>query len=162
MSDSEIKNNQENQDRSGAGAVKKTAAFLSRATGISSARKNIEIIKHRASFPLLRRVLSNELSTAKSKPAFIPLSDLSEEDRDRSYFWHTIIVAVTIPALIWTLLIMTKGLALGIKYDLWNPITNQGLYTSIPMTIFIVSKLYVSWRSRIWFKEISNLPRQES
>lgn len=162
MGDQENKKPQDNSNRSGAGAIKKTASFLYAASGIKSAKKNIEIIKHRGSFPLLRRVISNELKTTKSSPKFVDLSDLSEADRDRSLFWHTIIVAITLPALIWSIVIMTKGLAIGIKFDVWTPTLNQGLYTSIPMIIFTASKLYVSWNSRKWFKETSHLSRQES
>lgn len=151
-SSTEQNTNQNEQSRSGAEAIKKTIGFISVVSGYRSIKNNISILKHRASFPLLRRVLKNELKTSKNKPELIEAQEISQADRDRSLFWHTIIIAITVPALIWTILILTKALAIGIKFDVWTPSLNQGLYTSVPMIIFIVSKLYVSWHSRKAFK----------
>lgn len=146
---------EQNVSRSGGSAIQKTGSFLSSAIGLKSVRKNIGIIKHRASFPLFRRVLSNELKTSKGQPKIINAQEVSDVDIDRSYFWHTIIVAITAPALLWSIFILTKALAIGIKFDVWTPTLNQGLYTSIPMIIFTGSKLYVSWHSRKAFENIN-------
>jgi hypothetical protein len=143
-------------------AVRKLGGFLSRVSGYSNAKKNIAIVKHRASFPLLRRVLKNELSTTKSKPTVIQHTEVSEADRDRSLFWHTIIIAVTAPALLWSIFILTKALAIGLKFNVWNPALNQGLYTSIPMIVFTASKLYVSWHSRKAFKVMTIQDKREA
>lgn len=159
---SELEESHLHGGRSGAGAIKKTGSFLAGASGYRSLKKNMSIVKHRASFPLLRRVLSNELKISKSKPEIVDALTISEVDLDRSYFWHTIIIAITAPALIWSILILTKALAVGIKFDVWTPMLNQGLYTSVPMILFTASKLYVSWHSRKAFKKISLLKGREA
>lgn len=148
--------------RSGAGAIKKVATVASVMSGYKYAKKNISDIKHRASFPLLRKVLRKELDHRKSKPVIVDAMELSDTEIDRSYFWHTIIVAITIPALIWSLFILTKALGIGIKFDVWAPGLNPGLYTSIPMVIFTASKLAVSWHSRKAFKRINMMKGRES
>lgn len=144
--------NQSELSRAGAEAIRKSAGFISAATGYKSIKKNISILKFRASFPLLRRMIKNELKTSKSKPEIVDALEISDIDRDRSYFWHTIIIAVTAPALIWSIFILTKALAIGTRFDVWTPMLNQGLYTSVPMIIFTASKLYISWHSRKAFK----------
>ncbi len=153
---------QNQSSRSGAGAIKKAGSLLVSASGFNSFKKNIAIIKNRASFPLLRRVLKNELKATKGTPKTVSASDISEEDIDRSLFWHTIIVAITGPALIWSIFILTKALAIGLKFDVWTPTLNQGLYTSLPMIVFTASKLYVSWKSRIAFKIMNRQLNREA
>lgn len=159
------KNENENENensRSGAGAIQKVGNFIVAVSGFKSIKKNAAIIKHRASFPLLRRVLSNELKTTKNAPKIVAATDISEEDIDRSLFWHTIIVAITGPALIWSVFILTKALAIGFKFGVWTPTLNQGLYTSIPMIVFTASKLYVSWHSRLAFKAMNSHLNREA
>lgn len=152
----------EGENRSGSGAIRKVGGAIYTASGIKYAKKNIDILKNRASFPLLRKVVKDELKTSKGTPKLIDKKDISDEDIDRSYFWHTIIIAITGPALIWSIFILTKSLAIGIKFGVWSISLNQGLYTSIPMIIFTASKLYISWHSRKAFKDIKIQLKRES
>lgn len=158
----DIENASLKSERTPDSAVHKKRGVFSSLIGINSIKRNTDIIKKRASFPLLRRVLKNELKATRLAPEIVQAEKLSTEDIDRSLFWHTVIIAITIPALIWSIFILTNALAIGIKFDIWNPTMNQGLYTSIPIILFTASKLYVSWCSRKAFRAHNKLMRRDA
>lgn len=146
-------NPQQDTNRAGAGALRKTGGAVSRFIGYEKLTKNINILKHRASMPLLRKIFTGEFENQKAKPFVVSASELSEDVIQRSLFWHTFIIIFSAPALAWSILILTKALAIGIRFETWSPFYNQGLYTSVPIILFTSSKLYVSWHSRKAFKE---------
>lgn len=143
------------ESRSGAGAIRKLGKAVSTLSGYKSVTSNLKIIKHRASLPLLQRILKNELKTNKGKSEAVQGSDISQSDIDRSYFWHTFIVAITLPATIWLLITLTNSIAIGVRFGIWGITLNPALYTSAPMLVFVITKLYVSWHSRKAFKLIA-------
>ncbi|MCF6783408.1 hypothetical protein [Stutzerimonas stutzeri] len=118
---------------------RKPISFL---LGVEAWKRQGRILKHRASFPLLRQVIRSE---RKQSEKIIPLSQFNTEALQRSLLSHLFILAFTVPATLWAAYTLTKGLAAGIRFDTWfNPWLIQG----VPLLIFCAIKSLTSNYSR--------------
>lgn len=116
---------------------------------VESWKKQASILRKRASFPLLRRVISTERSLDST---IIPLADIPMEILERSKLGHAIIMAFMAPCLFWAILVTTKGIAALIKFD--APF-NGWLVGGAPMVIYSATKLITSNLSyKIFSREI--------
>lgn len=110
--------------------------------GVEAWKRQGQILKHRASFPLLRQVLRSEREQSES---VVPLRKISTKVLQRSLLSHLFILAFTVPAALWAAYTMTKGLAAGIRFDTWF---NAWLLQGIPLFIFCAMKSLTSNHSR--------------
>ncbi|MBA1280239.1 hypothetical protein [Stutzerimonas stutzeri] len=110
--------------------------------GVEAWKRQGRILKHRASFPLLRQVLRSEIKQAKNR---IQLNEISSDVLQRSLLAHIFILTFTVPATIWAAYSMTKGLAAGIRFDVWF---NGWLLQGVPVFIFCAMKALTSNHSR--------------
>ena len=99
-------------------------------------------LKHRASFPLLRQVVRGEIRQAR---AIIALEAIPTEVLERSLLSHFFILIFAVPAALWAAYMTTKGLAAGIRFDMWF---NGWLLQGVPVLIFCAMKVLTSNQSR--------------
>lgn len=116
-------------------------------------KRQAQILNGRIRFPLLRRVLSQEI---KRRSQHILLSEIDEKSLESSKIGHALILAIMIPCFIWALITITRGLAAAIKFDI---IINSGLITGLPFAAFTGAKLTMSYLS---YRAISGELRKRS
>lgn len=119
--------------------TRKTIGFV---FAFNAWKRQASILKHRASFPLLRQVLRTELKQANRQ---IELSEITSEVLQRSLLSHIFILLFTVPATLWAAYTMTKGLSAGIRFDVWF---NGWLLQGVPVFIFCAMKALTSNHSR--------------
>ncbi|WP_326430285.1 hypothetical protein VQ574_21420 (plasmid) [Stutzerimonas frequens] len=122
--------------------LQKTRKVARLVLAVDAWKRQFGHMKHRASFPLLRRVVSTELSQARN---LIQLSDIETRVLERSLLSHTLILLFVIPATLWSGYIMIKGLSAGIRFDVW---LNAWLIQGIPMFVFFSMRTLISNKTR--------------
>jgi hypothetical protein len=128
-------------------AVKRLGVpFLSYVSGYGSIKRQAAIMKHRMSFPMLHQARSRQAEAREvaAQKQLVMLDELSEQQLSRSRRGHLLILWVMIPAGIWALLTLARGLAALIRFDVY---LNSWLMTGIPLTIFTVIKIATSLKA---------------
>ncbi len=110
--------------------------------GMEAWKRQGRILKHRASFPLLRQVLRTE---RKQSEKVVQLEKINTEVLQRSLLSHLFILAFTVPGTLWAAYTMTKGLAAGIRFDTWF---NAWLVQGVPLLVLCAMKTLTSNHSR--------------
>ncbi|MDZ5605241.1 hypothetical protein SJI00_20930 [Pseudomonas sp. RP23018S] len=96
------------------------------------------ILKKRGSFPLLRTVLNNNVV---SNRVIIPTEVISDHLIAKSIIGHRLMVAaVTIP-LIYGLVLIPRGVAMGLKIGDWM---NSNLFLGVPLLLYSGMRLMMS------------------
>lgn len=122
--------------------LEKTRKAFTFVLALNSWKRQAGILKHRASFPLLRQVMRTELTQARKN---IELATIPTETLQRSLLSHCFILFFAVPATIWAAYMTTKGLAAGIRFDVWF---NGWLLQGIPVFVFCAMKALTSNHSR--------------
>ncbi|MDH4602447.1 MULTISPECIES: hypothetical protein [Pseudomonas syringae group] len=126
------------------GRTRRVARFV---LAIDAWKRQAQILNGRLRFPLLRRVLSQEI---RRRSEHILLSELEQQTLENSKLGHILILVVMVPCFLWALILITRGLAAAIKFDV---VFNSWLITGIPFALFTGAKLFMSYLS---YKAISN------
>lgn len=104
-------------------------------------KRQIKIVAHRASFPLLRQFLRSELAQSRS---MVMLSSIDNQTLMRSKIGHMILMIVMGACCFWSLITLTKGLAAAIRFDV---LFNSWLISGVPLAIFTALRLRASYLS---------------
>jgi len=96
------------------------------------------ILKKRGSFPLLREVLKNNVT---SNRVIIPTNIISDHYIAKSIIGHRIVLAVTSMTFIYALTLFSRGLAVGVKMNVWF---NGSLVMSLPLIVYSGMKVLMS------------------
>src|SRR3990167_6153731 len=105
--------------------------------------------------PLLRQ----GLKSARSGYAPTPAADLASDVLSKSVLGHGFILVVAIPALLWTLMNLGRGIALLIQYGRFG--TNDYLLVSVPLTLYLGMRILISAKSLSVFRnELSSREAQ--
>lgn len=138
-------------------AVKPAKPFLGRtrkalrwASGYDNYKKRAAFLKERASFPILRAVIRKEREANRQT---FDLSTIPDNIVAKSILSHTLMLVIAIPALLWSLLTLTKGLALAFRYDM---IFNNYLLFSVPLVITLGCRAHISLHARGLLKDEFN------
>ncbi|MFJ7794585.1 hypothetical protein [Pseudomonas sp. NPDC096950] len=135
--------------------TKRFGRFLVWYVGWERLKKNAAIVRNRASMPLLRQVLKS----ARSGYTPTPAADLETDVLARSVFGHGFILVVAIPALLWTLMNLGRGIALLVQYGRIG--TNDYLLVSVPLTLYLGMRILISAKSLSVFRnELSSREAQ--
>jgi hypothetical protein len=135
--------------------TKRIGRFLVWYVGWERLKKNASIVRNRASMPLLRQVLKS----ARSGYAPTPAADLASDVLSKSVLGHGFILVVAIPALLWTLMNLGRGIALLIQYGRFG--TNDYLLVSVPLTLYLGMRILISAKSLSVFRnELSSREAQ--
>ncbi|ENA26982.1 hypothetical protein HMPREF1487_09461 [Pseudomonas sp. HPB0071] len=124
--------------------TRKTFRFL---LAIDAWKRQGQILAHRASFPLLRRVLAVE---RKNSRAIFQLDSIPINLLEKSKVGHLIIMAFMGPAFIWALITLTKGIAALVRYHV--PF-NTWLFYGVPLAIYTGFRLRSSFLAYNLFSE---------
>jgi len=119
--------------------TRKVARWL---LAIDAWQRQLGHLKRRASFPLLRRVISIELNHSRN---LIQLSDIETSVLERSLLSHCLMLIFVIPASLWAGYTTIKGLSAGIRFDVW---LNAWLIQGIPVFVFCAMRALTSNKSR--------------
>lgn len=98
------------------------------------------ILRKRASFPLLRTVIKNELTKEKIS---IPLDVIHEDYLAKSVIGHRGIAAASVLTLLYSLMLISRGLAITIKL---GDVANESLLLGIPLAIIAGLRAASSWK----------------
>lgn len=109
-------------------------------TGFNYYRRTTRFVAERLTFPLLRRVISNEL---KSQKMLVDLSLIDTPYIEKTYFWQRYLGVFYLVVALYGLLSTTRGLAAGIRYDMW---LTHWLYLGIAMLAFALARGVVTWK----------------
>lgn len=126
--------------------TKKIGRFLVWYVGWERLKKNAAIVGNRASMPLLRQVLRSTRAGYAPKPAV----EVDTDDLQRSIVGHAVILCVAIPALLWTLMNLGRGIAILFQYG--RVVTNDYLLVSVPLTIYLGMRVLISAKSLSVFR----------
>lgn len=102
--------------------------------------KQASILKKRGSFPLLREVLKNHVT---SNRVVIPTNIISDHLIAKSIIGHRIILTATSLTFVYALTLFSRGLAVGVKMDAW---LNGALVLSLPLIVYSGTKILMSWK----------------
>jgi hypothetical protein len=122
--------------------LKKTRKVARWVLAVDAWQRQIDTLKRRASFTLLRRVIRAEKNQSNK---IIQLADIPTSDLERSLLSHCLILLFVVPASIWAAYTTIKGFSAGIRFDLWF---NAWLLQGTPMLVFSVVKMLTSNKSR--------------
>lgn len=100
--------------------------------------KQASILRKRGSFPLLREVLKNNVT---SNRVVIPTNIISDHLIAKSIIGHRVILAATSLTFLYSLMLFSRGLAVGVKMDTWF---NGSLVLSIPLIVYSGTKILMS------------------
>ncbi|MEC4242104.1 hypothetical protein [Pseudomonas sp. DSV-1] len=96
------------------------------------------ILKKRGSFPLLRHVLKNQVI---SNRIIIPTEAISDHLIAKSIIGHRIILAASSITCFYSLMLIPRGVAIGVKLDSWF---NASLVLATPLLIYSGLKILMS------------------
>jgi len=119
------------------------AGFLSgvgKVTGVTYASRNIAHVKRRMTFPLLRTIIKNE---ALAQRTIISVENIDTEYLQRTAFWQRYLALFFAALGFWALLSVTRGLAAGIRFDLW---LNNWLLMGVPLLVLTATRTYISYK----------------
>lgn len=102
--------------------------------------KQAAILRKRGSFPLLRDVLKNHVT---SNRVVIPTNIISDHLIAKSIIGHRVILAATSLTFVYALMLFSRGLAVGVKMDAW---LNGSLVLSLPLIVYSGTKILMSWK----------------
>lgn len=122
--------------------LKKTRKVARWVLAIDAWQRQIGHLKHRASFPLLRRVIRAEKQQSSN---LIQLAEIPTSVLERSLLSHCLILLFVVPAFLWAAYTTIKGFSAGIRFDLWF---NAWLLQGIPLLVFCGMKVLTSNKSR--------------
>lgn len=120
------------------GRTRKTVRFI---LAVDAWKKTGSNLAHRASFPLLRRVLRNEkhsIVTSEELMAY-PTEVLEKSCRN-----HKLVMIMMMPLLLWSLIGIIRGVAYLVRFDTFTPWIGY----SVPLAIFASGRLFLSYQSR--------------
>lgn len=100
--------------------------------------RQASILKKRGSFPLLREVLKNQVT---SNRVIIPTNIISDHLIAKSIIGHRFVLAVTSLTFVYALMLFSRGLAVGVKMDSW---LNGSLVLSVPLLVYSGAKILMS------------------
>jgi hypothetical protein len=113
----------------------KTRKFVRFVSAADAWGRQISILKHRLTFPLLRRVLSKEVERRSTIILWEEISDATLETSIKS---HRFVACVMGPICFYSVILITQGLAGVIKNGAYF---NQGLMTGIPLVVLTAIRL---------------------
>lgn len=116
--------------------------------------KQASILKKRGSFPLLRHVLKNNVT---SNRVIIPTEIISDHLIAKSIIGHRIILAASALTLFYALMLFPRGIAIGVKQDAW---LNASLVLSLPLLVYSGMKILMSLKVLKAFNEERKLREQ--
>ncbi|CAM5368872.1 hypothetical protein SSTU70S_05726 [Stutzerimonas stutzeri] len=116
-------------------------------------KRQFSILRHRLSFPLLRRVIQTERQRLREQ---VTLKNISIQDLERSKLGHGFLIVVMGACLLWAALNVIKGTAALVRFDVYM---NTWLITGVPLAIFAGVRLRMSLLSYKLFSE--ELSRRE-
>lgn len=122
---------------------KKGSAIVGSAKWLIATRtwsNQASILKKRGSFPLLREVLKNHVT---SNRVIIPTNIINDHYLAKSIIGHRIIVVVSSLTFLYSLTLFSRGLAVGVKMDVW---LNGSLVMSLPLIVYSVMKVLMSMK----------------
>lgn len=122
--------------------LQKTRKLARWMLAVDAWQRQIGHLKHRASFPLMRRVIRMERQQASN---LILLADIPTSVLERSLLSHCLILLFVIPALLWASYTTIKGFSAAIRFDLWF---NAWLLQGVPLLVFCGMKVLTSNKSR--------------
>lgn len=99
-------------------AFKKAAGALSVVTGFRYAKRNLQITKNRASMPLARQIVKDELAWQKT---MVDPEQIRTELLKKTVFWQQWLFLFSLLTSIWGMLMLAKG---------WYWLDQTGLFTS--------------------------------
>lgn len=117
----------------------KTRKVLYWLSAVETWKRSARNVRHRASFPMLRALIHRERESVAS-----PLEGYPSHQLEKSRLIHTILLVALSPMLLWSLVTLIKGVVVLIRFQ---SITTWLLY-SVPLSIYLAVKLFVSYRSR--------------
>lgn len=97
-------------------------------------------LKHRASFPLLRKVLRAEWQASRQFPA---LDQYTREEVKRSVFFHRFLIVLMLPVTLWALICTVKGLTVLVRFDYWH----VWLLFGVPLLVYSCARIFLSCKS---------------
>lgn len=99
------------------------------------------VLRHRASFPLLRRVLVNERRSIVSSE---DLKVYPSEVLRKSCLNHLIVIWLMWPVLLWAMIGFIRGIAYYVRFDTLTPWVGY----SLPLAVYAAGRIFISNRSR--------------
>lgn len=117
------------------------ALWASRITGFRYAKRNASMVANRAAFPLLRRIIRDEAAVQRSH---IAVKDLNDKYLLMTVRWQLPLTIFFGLLSLWSLLVVTRGLAAGIRYDFWF---NNWLIIGIPLLVLSLVRTLVSYKT---------------
>lgn len=131
-----------NQPAKNKGRARKALRWV---LAVEAWKKQFGHLKHRASFPLLRRVISIERQQATN---FIQLAEIPTHVLERSQIGHIFILVVLTPTTLWAAYTLVKGVSAAVRFDV---VFNEWLFQGIPLFIFAGMKCLTSNKTRKLF-----------
>ncbi len=104
-------------------------------------KKSASILANRASFPLLRRVITQERDASFG---ICPFSNVDSKTLIQSAKAHLFLLVAMTPLSLWSILVTTKGLAALIKFGSFT----TWLFMGAPLVVMTGIKIYISYVSR--------------
>lgn len=117
--------------------TRKVVRFLS---AIDHWKRRGADLKHRASFPLLRKVLRDEWRASREFPA---LAQYTLEELERSVFFHRFLILLMVPVALWALICTVKGLTVLVRFDYWH----VWLLFGVPLLVYSCARIFLSYQS---------------
>jgi hypothetical protein len=126
------------ESRSGKpGLIRKAGAFVYSASGFRYAARNAAFVKKRATFPLLRQISKDEIALQKT---IVNTQAIRSELLTKTKNGQTILVAFFSVLLLWSILLMTKGIIVYMKYG--DPL-NAPLIASLPLIVLSSMRILI-------------------
>ncbi|MDU4254473.1 hypothetical protein [Pseudomonas sp.] len=124
------------------GKLKRTRKVVRWVLAIDAWKKQFGLMKHRARFPLLRRVIAIE---REKRTNLIQLADVPTDVLEKSLISHCFILLFTVPAAGWAVYLLIKTLAAWIRFDVF---LFQLAIQGIPLLAFALMKSLTSNKTR--------------
>lgn len=117
-------------------------------------KRELRGLRKRFSFPLARKVISNEL---RSNQSVVMLDKIPDGLLLKTCIGHVILMAAMSAALIWSLILAAKGLTAALKFGV---VLNTWLIPALPLLVFSGLRLRLSLKTyRAVAEEISRRKR---
>jgi|TARA_Y100001934_G_scaffold283650_2_gene405214 hypothetical protein len=120
------------------GIARKVGSAIYTITGFRYAGRNFTILRKRASFPLLRRVIKDDIAVNK---AIIETSHIRTELLEKTVIGQTFLLIFFGILFVWSILLLTKGLILLLKYGVFF---DSPLIAAIPLVTLSLIRVAIS------------------